>query len=73
MIHESYGRNSGRCCSENATGEAGREEGRPHETQSRQGEVSAGGAHVRHVQHTAAVNGRNNVGHIDTPLRPCTE
>ena len=28
----------------------GGEEGRPHETQGRQGEVSAGGAHVRHVQ-----------------------
>ena len=30
--------------------EAGDEEGRPHETQGRQGEVSPGQAHVRHVQ-----------------------
>ena len=36
-------------CSEKATGEACDEEGHPHETQGRQGEVSAGRVHVRHV------------------------
>ena len=36
-------------CSEKATGEAGGEEVRPQKTQGRQGEVSAGEAHVRHV------------------------
>ena len=33
-----------------ATGEAGGEAGRPHETQGCQGEVSVGGVHLRHVQ-----------------------
>ena len=37
-------------CSEKATREAGGEEGRPHKTQGRQGEVSIGQAYVRHVQ-----------------------
>ena len=41
---------TGDICSENATEEAGGEEKRPLETQGRQGEVSAGEAHVRHVQ-----------------------
>ena len=37
-------------CSKKATGEASGEEVRPQETQGHQGEVSDGGAHVRHVQ-----------------------
>ena len=37
-------------CSQKAAGEAGGEELRSEEPQGCQGEVSAGGAHVRHVQ-----------------------
>ena len=54
---------------EKATGEAGEEEVRPQETQGRQGEVSAGGAHVTFKVRTAAINGVNGIGHIDTLLR----
>ena len=39
-------------------------ESRPHETQRRQDEISAGRAHVR-------FNGVNGINHIDTLLRPC--
>ena len=37
-------------CSEKVTGEVGDEEGRPHEIQDHQGEISARRAHFRHVQ-----------------------
>ena len=51
---------------------AERKAARPHKTQGRQGEVSAGGAHVRHVNvRTAVVKGVNGIDHVDTLLRPC--
>ena len=43
--------------SEKATREAGGEEGRPRETQGRQGDFSAGGAHVQHVCRTFVLSG----------------
>ena len=54
-----------------ATGEAGGEEGRPHETQGRQArsrleELTFGTFNVC----TAIVNGVNDIGHINILLRP---
>ena len=55
-----------------ATGEAGGEEGLLHATQGRQGrsrldELTFDTFNFR----TAAVNGVNGIGHIDTVLKPC--
>ena len=42
------------------------------ETQGRQGEVSAGEAHIRHAQRShSSGHGVNDIGHIDTLLRHC--